>query len=154
MRVGMSVQVTKIASRANKQRVQQALGAAAIETAHRLWDQIEEITGQQHLTYQDMKAMGGPYARRRPQHPTAQGVINKQSGEFFNDFQLDIQLHGDVVQIVITNKNWKSTLLSKGTDRMVGRHYGSAIMKGVTEENVANLIRSFHRFVHVAVKRI
>lgn len=82
-----------------------------------------------------LRAMGHPYARRRPRPPLPAHVINVQSGRFRRAWR--IAGHGDALRLV--NDTPYGRGFARGTARMIARPISIALAARIREKRMARL---------------
>lgn len=121
------LKITAIRQRTDTGRFVNALNDTVLREMQSLMpvirEEVKKAVGTQYYSLQQLKQMGHPYGLLNPSPPLPPGIINRQSGEFYNNMIIaPPRIVRDRITISIDAQSWKRDMLLHPS-RMIARPY-------------------------------
>lgn len=104
MRVNVTINAGQLAIRTRRRiaDILPAIRRSEQESGQRMKDRCKYLSIG-FLSSAELKQLGHPYARRRPNPPSDPGIINRQTGLFYNSWHYTVQLLASSTRLTIFN---------------------------------------------------
>lgn len=121
----------------------EACGPTMLEAVH-------QITGIQYQTLDQLRRLGHPYALAHPAPPQPAGLINLQTGEFAESFEvMPVRVLSRQIVIEVQSNSPIAEALLRGTPTMIPRPY-DVLIEGIVArkalERVLNVLSAHMQF--------
>lgn len=126
--------------RARSQKYAQEVQAAVRQNAEVLKRKAMQFSQRQFFSLKALRKMGHPYAVRDPRPPVQAHIINKQSGDLYGKWRINVKKNSDGMTATVMNTSEHAKYMMGGPkSRMIPRPILDEAMKRTQDERRRNL---------------